>query len=238
MKGVLLAGGLGTRLYPVTRVVNKHLLALYDKPMFYWPLNTLVDSGITQIAVVSGPPTGHQIKEALKYFPKRGTVRLVYINQERPLGLPNAVYLCKKFIGKDSFIMSVGDNIYGADFGKEIENFQKGAIAFIRKVKDPYRFGVVKFNKHNEIETIVEKPKKFISSWAIGAPYIFDNLALKKIETLVPSKRGELEIVDLLKLYIKEGNLRLLKRKDVWIDAGTPESLLKANLIVRKLALK
>src|SRR5258708_6858650 len=112
MKGILLAGGLGTRLYPTTRVVNKHLLPLYDRPMFYWPLQTLIDSDIKEIAIVSGPPTGHQVKEAIKYFPKNKKINLFYINQNKPLGLPDAIYLCKKFIGKDPFVMSVGDNIY------------------------------------------------------------------------------------------------------------------------------
>lgn len=238
MKGIVLAGGLGTRLYPITKEVNKHLLPLYDRPMFYWPLQTLIDSGIRQIAIVSGPPKGDQIKKALKYFPRKVNVHLTFINQNTPRGMPDAIYKCKKFIGKDTFIVSVGDNIYGKNYKGEVQTFTKGAIAIARKVKDPSRFGVAKFDKNGKIMNIVEKPKKFISNWAVCAPYIFDNSVLQKIEMLEPSKRGELEIVDLLKLYIKENSLKLYKKNDLWIDTGTPESLLKAHLIARKLALK
>lgn len=236
MKGIVLAGGLGTRLYPITKLVNKHLLPLYDRPMYYWPLQTLIDSGITQIVVVSGPPHGDQIKESLKYFPKKENIRLTFVYQQKPLGIPDAIYKCKKFIGVDSFTMLVGDNLFSGNFKKEVQKFNGGAVAVIRKVKDPQRFGVVKFDRKNRIETIVEKPQKFISSWAVGAPYIFDNSAFEKIKKLVPSKRGEFEIVDLLKLYIKDNNLRFYKKSGVWIDAGTPESLLKANTIAKKMA--
>jgi glucose-1-phosphate thymidylyltransferase len=238
MKGIVLAGGLGTRLYPITMEVNKHLLPLYDRPMFYWPLQTLIESGINQIAVVSGPPKGEQIKKSLKYFPRSVKVTLTFINQNSPRGIPDAIYKCKKFIGKDSFIVSVGDNIYGNNFKKSVASFKFGAVAHIRKVKDPERFGVAKFGKRGVIETIVEKPKKFISNWAVCAPYIFDNTALKKIENLVPSPRNELEVVDLLNIYAKEGGLKLTKSTGPWADTGTPESLLSSQLIARRLALK
>lgn len=236
MKGILLCGGLGTRLYPTTRIVNKHMLIVYDRPMFYWPLKTLIDSGINQIAVVSGAPTGSQIKQALGYFPKTQNIKFTYVNQPKPLGIPNAIYLCRNFVGSDSFIVSVGDNIYGRDFSTEVEKFKDGAVSFIRKVKDQNRFGVAKFDKYNKIIAIIEKPKKYVSDWAVGAPYIFDNKAIEKIRSLKPSGRGELEIVDLLSFYIKEEKLKLYKRRDIWIDAGTAESLLKANLIAKKLS--
>ncbi len=237
MKGILLTGGLGTRLYPLTRVINKHLLPLYDRPMFYWSLQTLIDSGIREIAIVSGPPTGEQIKKALEFFP-RSSVNLSFIEQKEPRGMPDAIYSCKKFVGNSPFIMSVGDNLFGKNFKLEVKQFKRGAAAFVRKVKDPSMFGVAVFDKNNKVKSIVEKPKEFISSWAVGAPYMFDNSALKKIKSLKPSKRGELEIVDLLKRYIEEGSLRLLKRRDIWLDAGTPDSLLKANIIAKKLSAK
>jgi glucose-1-phosphate thymidylyltransferase len=238
MKGIVLAGGLGTRLYPITREVNKHLLPLYDRPMFYWPLLFLVESGISEIAVVSGPPRGYQIKNSLKYFSKNKNLKLTFINQKSPKGMPDAIAKCSKFIGKDNFIVSVGDNIYGKTFKKEVDGFKNGAIAFARKVKDPERFGVVKFDKNKKIEKIVEKPKEYISNLAVCSPYMFDNTALAKIKKLKPSKRGELEIVDLLTCYIHEGNLKLSKRNDLWADTGTPDSLLKAQNIAKKLSLK
>lgn len=238
MKGIVLAGGLGTRLYPITREVNKHLLPLYDRPMFYWPLLFLVESGITEIAIVSGPPRGYQIKNSLKYFSKNKKIKLTFINQKNPKGMPDAIAKCHKFIGKDNFIVSVGDNIYGKTFKKEVENFKSGAIAYVRRVKDPERFGVVKFDSKKHIEKIIEKPKEYVSNYAVCSPYIFDNSALKKIKKLRPSKRGELEIVDLLTFYISEKTLRLSKRNDPWADTGTPNSLLKAHNIAKKLSLK
>lgn len=237
MRGVLLTGGLGTRLYPITRVVNKHLLPLYDRPMFYWPLQTLIDSGIKEIAIVSSLPTGEQVKEALEFFPRRD-INLSFVNQKEPRGMPDAIYSCKKFLGDSPFIMSVGDNLFGKNFRLEVRQFKRGAVAFARSVKDPSMFGVAVFDKNNKVKSIVEKPKEFISNWAVGAPYIFDNTALKKIETLKPSKRGELEIVDLLNFYLKDGSLKLTKRDELWIDTGTPQNLLKANIMAKKLSAK
>ncbi len=235
MKGILLAGGLGTRLYPTTRVVNKHLLPLYDRPMFYWPLQTLILSGIKEIAIVSGPPTGEQVKEALKFFPVKSRISLTFVNQKKPLGTPDAIYNCKKFLDQSAFIVSVGDNLFEDNFELEIKQFNDGSTAFMRKVKDPSSHGVALFNK-NTVDKLVEKPQEFISSWAVGAPYIFDNTAIRKIESLKLSKRNELEIVDLLNLYLQERKLKLIKRNGIWLDTGTPERLLKASLIAKKLS--
>lgn len=235
MKGILLTGGLGTRLYPTTIIINKHLLPVYDRPMFYWPLQTLIASGISQIAIVSGPPNGEQIKTAIEYFPRKKDVKFTFITQNKPLGIPDAVSKCKKFIGKDPFILFFGDTFCAKDFKNDIKNFDTGAVTFIRKVKNPSAFGVVIFDNKNKITDIIEKPKKFISDWAVIVPYIFDNSVFDKIKKLKPSKRGEFEIVDLLKLYAKEGKLKLVKKRDTWIDAGTPDNLLKASIIAKRL---
>lgn len=236
MRGILLAGGLGTRLYPITHTINKHLLPLYDRPMYYWPLMMLINSGIREIAIVSGPPTGTQVQESLEYFPNHTGVKLIYVNQDKPLGMPHAIYCCRDFIKNNPFIMSVGDNIFENDFKKEAKSFKSGAVAYVRKVKDPENFGVAIYGNKKNLLDIVEKPKKHIGNWAVGAPYIFDNTAFAKIKKLKASARGELEITDLLRLYISDNNLKLVKDNGVWIDTGTHERLLTANIYAKKLS--
>lgn len=237
MKGIILAGGLGSRLLPVTKVLNKHVLPVYDKPMFFWPLQTLIDSGIKKIAVVSGPPHGNQIKELIQAFPKRQALQIKYVLQEKPLGMPDAILQCKEFAGGDSVIVSAGDNIYGGNFSKEVPNFEEGAVSFLRKVKDPERYAIPVYSG-DLIVKIQEKPKNPETNWAVTGPHLFDKGVFRSINKLRPSKRGELEISDLNSLYIREGKLKLLKRTDFWLDVGTYDALLEAsNFMSRSKAM-
>ncbi len=229
MKGIVLAGGLGTRLNPVTKVLNKHILPVDDKPMFYHPLGTLIRSGIKQVAVVSGPPFGNQIRELLRYFPFPETVKSIYIDQPSPAGMPDGIMRCKAFVQKESVIVIAGDNLYDLDFTTEIKNFSSGALSFLRKTSDAHRFGVPIYDIDGKLIGIVEKPINLVSEWAVTGPHIFDNRVFDMIGNLKPSDRRELEISDLNFEYIKLGQLKLVKRSDYWVDMGTFESLLTAG---------
>jgi len=229
MKGILLAGGKGTRLYPITKVVNKHLLPVYNKPMLFFGLETLINSGINEIAVVSGPPFGYQVKTVLEDFNSKILKKIVFVNQPKPAGMPDGILRCEKFAKKESVIVVAGDNLFADDFKKEVNHFKKGAISFLRKVKDPRRFGVPVYNQQGKLIAIKEKPKNPKTNWVIAGPHIFDNQVFGLIKTLRPSTRGELEISELNNLYLKKGRLGLIKRNDYWSDVGTLESLAKTS---------
>lgn len=233
MKGILLAGGLGTRLYPATRVANKQVFLLYDRPMFYWPLKTLIDSGIKDITVISGPPFGAQIKELIKHYPKEKGVRIHYALQASPRGMPDAMAKAKRYCQGDCIMVIAGDNYYEGDFKKEVKHFKTGALSFLRKVKDPQRYGVPIF-KNKKVVGVEEKPKNPKTNWVITGPHFFDKNVFKYIRTLKPSARGELEITDLNAIYLKDGSFNLAKRKDKWGDTGTFDSLLKVSLMAQK----
>ena len=235
MKGIVLTGGLGTRLYPVTKMVNKHVLPVFDRPMFFWPLKTLVDSGIKEIVIVSGPPFGDQIKTLISEFKTKKKVKLVYVNQPKPLGMPDAINKCRSFVAKDSIIVSAGDNIYGSTFENEKKSFTEGAMAFLRKVPDPERFGVPYYDFNGKLIRIEEKPKKPQTNWAVTGPHIFDNQVFKYIERLKPSARSELEISDLNNIYLQQNKLKLIKRSDYWQDMGTFDSLWLAGKKIKKI---
>lgn len=233
MKGILLAGGRGTRLYPITKVINKHLLPVYDKPMIYFGLKTLVDSGIREVAVVQGPPFGDQVKivvEELKF-----KIRVVYVYQPKSMGMPDAILRCQRFTDGESIIVVAGDNLFGKDFKKEVSEFKNGAVGFLRQVRDPGRFGAPVYNKKGELVAIKEKPKNPQTNWVVTGPHIFDNQVFDLIKTLRPSARGELEISELNNLYLKQGQLKLVKRRGFWTDVGTPNSLLKASNFIYKM---
>lgn len=230
MKGIVLAGGLGTRLHPFTKILNKHVLPIQTKPMFFYPLQTLIDSSVKEIAVVSGPPFGYQVKELLKYFKTPKDTKIHFILQKKPTGMPDAINKCKKFIGNDSVIVVAGDNIFEGFYTKEVKSFKTGAVSFLRKVSDPTRFAVPKYDKSDRLVKIIEKPKKASSNLAITGPHIFDQNVFKFIKSIKPSKRGELEITDLLALYLNSNNLKLVKRDDYWLDVGTFEAFSKASL--------
>lgn len=232
MKGILLTAGLGTRLYPITRLVCKSALPVYDRPMFYWSLQTLIDSGVNDVAIVIGPPFGTQIKKIVKYFHRLSEVRIRFVVQHYPKGMPDAMDKCRNIFKGENIMVIAGDNYYDKDFKKEVLSFKKGAVSFLRRVKDPQRYGVPIF-KNKKIIGIVEKPKNPTSNWAIIGPHIFDKNVFDYISTLKPSARGELEIQDLNNIYIKRKSLKLIKRRDKWGDAGTFDSLLYVGQIAK-----
>lgn len=229
MKGIVLTGGLGTRLYPVTRVVNKHILPVGDKPMFYHPLLTLVASGIKEMAVVSGPPFGDQIKELLKYLPVDKKVQITYVEQPAPAGMPDGIFRCAGFVKNDPVMVIAGDNLYGGDFKNEVKNFKTGALSFLRRAENTQRFGVAVYDVDGSLMGLIEKPENFKTKWAVSGPHLFDNQVFKLIKKLKPSARGELEITDLNSEYAKMGLLKLVKRVDYWQDMGTFDSLINAG---------
>lgn len=233
MKGVVLAGGLGTRLYPLTYATNKHLLPVYDEPMVFYPIRTLVNAGIKEILVVtSGPHAGHFIR-VLKNGKELGVKHLEYAYQEKPDGgIADALSLAEDFADGGPITVILGDNTTDADISKEVKAFQKGALVFLKKVPDPERFGVPRFDPKDKtkIIEIIEKPKTPPSNYAVTGVYIYDNKVFDYIRKCKPSWRGELEITDVNNFYIKEGELRWAELKGYWWDAGTFQTLLYANL--------
>lgn len=229
MKGIILAGGKGTRLYPMTLQVNKHLLPVYDKPMIYYPLSTLIISGIKDILLISTPESISQFESLLGNGNQIGC-NIQYAVQENPTGIADAFIVGKDFIGKESIALILGDNIfYGSGLGKILRDNinNSGATIFPIFVNDPTRFGVLEFNQDGKIISIEEKPKVPKSNFAIPGIYFYDNSVIKKSETLNFSNRGEKEITDLNKLFLNQGKLNysIFPRGITWLDTGTPESL-------------
>ena len=230
MKGVVLAGGFGTRLLPLTKITNKHLLPVWDKPMIYYPIQTLVDAGIKEILIVSGPEhSGHFLR--LLGSGKEFGVKFTYEIQEEAGGIAQALGLAEDFAGNNSVAVVLGDNIFGEKF--DFSDFRGGARIFLMKVPDPQRFGVPKL-EGDKVVLIEEKPKEPKSSYAVTGLYIYDNEVFKVIRTLKSSARGELEITDVNNAYIKRGELTYSILDGWWTDAGTFESLLRANNLVAK----
>lgn len=237
-KGIVLAGGFGSRLHPITIGMSKHLLPVYDKPMIYYPISVLMLAGIRDILIIS---TSHDIinfKKLLGDGSKFG-ISFNYIVQERPDGLAQAFLLGEEFIGDDNVALILGDNIfYGQNFTKILRNSKKnnpGATIFAYHVSDPKRFGVVEINDDNKVISIEEKPKKPKSNYAITGLYFYDNNVIKHAKSISPSDRGELEISDVNNLYLLNKNIKveLLGRGFAWLDAGTDESLLEASSFVQ-----
>ncbi len=229
MKGIILAGGLGTRLYPLTYATNKHLLPVFDKPMIFYPINTLVRAGIKEIMVVTGGPyAGHFIK-VLKNGQELGVDHLEYAYQENEGGIAQALSLCEDFADGGSLTVILGDNTTDADIKPAVKNFKEGAVVFLKKVPDPQRFGVPVFDQNKKIIAIEEKPKKPKSDLAVTGLYIYDHQVFDFIKKCQPSKRGELEITDVNNFYVKTGQLKWYELKDYWLDAGTFETLFLAN---------
>lgn len=229
MIGILLGGGSGTRLSPITKAVNKHILPVFDRPMIYYPLKTLIDSGITRIIVVCGNPFEKQIQIIIEHFPDIKKINYSYVYQPRPLGMADAIKRCQRIVYTDNIMVIAGDNIYEQTFHKEVRNFSSGALSFLRQVNDPSRFAVPLYEKQKlvKIEEKLAKPK---TNWVVTGPHFFDNQVFKFIDSLKPSKRGELEITDLNNKYAQYKSLKLKKRRDWWIDAGTFEALFLASL--------
>lgn len=243
MKGIVLAGGAGTRLYPSTMVVSKQLLPIYDKPMIYHPISVLMLAGIRDILIISTPQDLPNFKKLLGDGEQFG-VNFSYKEQPSPDGLAQAFILGEDFIGDDCVALILGDNIfYGPGFSGTLQNVVKntknngGATVFGYQVKDPERFGVVSFDNNGKVESIEEKPENPKSNYAVTGLYFYDNSVVNKAKNLKPSQRGELEITDLNKLYLNEKNLNveLLGRGFAWLDTGTHHSLLQASQYVQTI---
>jgi len=234
MKGIILAGGSGTRLYPVTKSISKQIIPVYDKPMIYYPLSVLMLAGLKEILIISTPQDIHLYENLLGNGDDLG-IRLEYAIQPSPDGLAQAFIIGEQFIGDDSVCMILGDNIfYGFDFSrtlKEASKLQDGAIVFGYYVNDPERYGVAEFNADGKVLSLEEKPTVPKSNYAVTGLYFYSNDVVKKAKSLKPSKRGELEITDLNRLYLEEERLsmKIMGRGMAWLDTGTHDSLLEAS---------
>ena len=234
IKGVILAGGLGSRLAPLTKVTNKHLLPVYRKPMVYYPIEKLVAAGIREIMLVTGGPFAGDFLKLLGNGRQFGLRDLHYTYQEGEGGIAEALGLCEQFVEGDRVCVILGDNIFAASLGNGVEEYMKqksGARVFLKEVTDPQRFGVAEV-KDGKIAGIEEKPKKPKSKYAVTGVYMYDEQVWKVIKTLKPSGRGELEITDVNNYYAKQGTLTYETLEGFWSDAGTFESLLRANNLV------
>lgn len=240
MKGIILAGGSGTRLYPITSSISKQMLPIYDKPMIYYPLSVLMLAGIREILIISTPRDLSGFQNLLGDGKSIG-LNFSYKEQPSPDGLAQAFIIGEEFIGKDPVCMILGDNIfYGHGFGEALlktANLQKGACVFGYYVTDPERYGVVEFDKNRRVKSIEEKPAHPKSNYAVTGLYFYDNTVIEKAKALKPSPRGELEITDLNRVYLEEGSLdiQLMGRGMAWLDTGTYESLLQAANFIATL---
>jgi len=240
MKGIILAGGSGSRLYPITNSISKQMLPIYDKPMIYYPLSVLMLAGIRDILIISTPRDLPGFRNLLGNGKSLG-MNFNYIEQPSPDGLAQAFILGEEFIGDDTVCMILGDNIfYGHGFGETLlqtSEIKKGACVFGYYVTDPERYGVVEFDKNKKVLSIEEKPLEPKSNYAVTGLYFYDNTVVKKAKALKPSPRGELEITDLNRVYLEEGTLeiKLMGRGMAWLDTGTYESLLQAANFIATL---
>ncbi|WP_411169811.1 glucose-1-phosphate thymidylyltransferase RfbA [Clostridium sp. MB05] len=237
MKGIILAGGSGTRLYPVTKAMSKQMVPIYDKPMIYYPMSVLMLAGIREILIISTPRDIISFKELFKDGLELG-LRIEYAIQESPNGLAEAFLIGEDFIGKDNVTMILGDNIfYGQGLVGYLERAAKlkeGAIVFGQYVQDPRAFGVVEFDNNRDVISLEEKPLKPKSKYAVPGLYFYDNTVINKVKSLKPSERGELEITDLNRLYMNENRLKveIFGRGMAWLDTGTHTSMLQASNFV------
>lgn len=238
MRGIILSGGSGTRLRPLTKITSKQLLPVYDRPMIYYPLNTLIKAGIKEILIIVAPERAGDYLNLLGSGKEFG-VKFTYEIQDKPEGLAQAFIIGENFIDNEDVVMILGDNIFEDDFSAAIKDFKSGAKVFAKKVPDPERFGVVKFDKDMKAEKIVEKPKEYLSNYAVTGLYVYDKRVVEIAKNMKPSTRGELEITDLNNWYLEKGELEVALVEGEWLDAGTFDSLLKAqNFAKEKMAGK
>ena len=232
MKGVILAGGTGSRLYPLTKVTNKHLLPVYDKPMIYYPLQTLLGAGIEEIMIVSGRGHAGHFLELLGSGEEWGA-RFTYQIQEKEGGIAQALSLAERWADEEDVTVILGDNIFQDTVKGDIDTFSSGAKIFLKEVPDANRFGVAEL-KDDKIVSIEEKPQKPKSRYAVTGLYIYDSSVFEIIRTIKPSGRGELEITDVNNAYMKKGEMRYSILRGFWTDAGTFDTLIRAGVLIQK----
>lgn len=234
MKGIILSGGTATRLFPLTATTSKQLLPVYDRQMVFYPLNTLIKAGIREILMIVAPEHSGQYLNLLGSLLKNQGVSLYFEVQKVPRGLAEAFILGEAFIDQDNVTMILGDNIFEKDFSQEIRAFQKGGLIFAKKVPDPERYGVVKFDENNRAVEILEKPKNWISDYAIPGLYVYDSRCVEAAKSANPSERGEIEITEIHNYYLKKNELQVSPFEGEWLDAGTFDTLLSAGHIVKE----
>lgn len=238
MKGIILAGGKATRLYPVTKGISKQLLPVYNKPMIYYPLSVLMLAGIREILIITAPESLGQFKNLLGDGSDYG-LRLSYALQEKPKGIADAFIIAEQFIGKECVCLVLGDNIFFGDrlsaAVRQAASLKEGAMVFAYNVNDPQHYGVVEFDKNKQVISIEEKPKKPRSSWAVTGLYFYDNAVIRLAKGIKPSRRGELEITDINNAYLKKKKLKVMNlgRGYAWLDTGNYDSLLEASLFIK-----
>lgn len=238
MKGIILSGGSGSRLYPITLSISKQIIPIYDKPMIYYPLSVLMLSGIKDILVITNKEYINVFKKQLGDGSDLG-IKITYEIQKKPNGIPEAFLIAEKFIKNQNVLLILGDNLfYGQKLGQILKKSLKqnsGAKIFLHQVKNPNDYGVAELSNKMKIKNIIEKPKKFVSNYAVTGMYLFDKKVLSFTKTLKPSKRNELEITDLLKFYLNKNklNYEILGRGNSWFDAGTCDSLLSASQFIK-----
>lgn len=244
MKGVILAGGKATRMYPLTLVTNKHLLPVYNKPVIYYGIEKLVEAGIDKIMIVTSPHHLNNFVDLLgsgQNFKSKNTgkqIQIVYGIQNQPGGLAQGLCIAKEYVGNDPCVLYLGDNIFEDNITSHIKNFKEGSLIFLKKTSEPERFGVATINKDGKVSNIEEKPEKSKSDLAVTGVYIYDNSVFKKMTGQKPSKRGEYEITFVNNKYTEEGNLKYIILEKEWFDIGTFDSLLRASNYMKEKEMK
>ncbi|MCX6797877.1 MAG: sugar phosphate nucleotidyltransferase [Candidatus Falkowbacteria bacterium] len=228
MRGIILSGGSGTRLRPLTKITSKQLLPIYNRPMIYYPLDTLIKAGIKEILIIVAPERAGDYLNLLGSGKEFG-VKFTYEIQDKPEGLAQAFIIGENFIDNENVTMILGDNIFEDNFSEEIKNFKSGAKIFAKHVPDPERFGVVSFDDSHKALKIVEKPQEYLSNYAVTGLYVYDSRVIEIVKNMKPSPRGELEITDVNNIYLEKGELEVAMVNGEWLDAGTFDSLLRAQ---------